>query len=147
MSATRRILAFAILALAPLCNAQQVMDNSAVIKLSKSGLGEDLIVQTINASPGHYDTSTDALIALKQAGVSDKEVGAMLTKNANPNGPAPTAVAVSASGSALPAGVDEIGVYYQDKSGTWVEFAPEIINFKSGGVLKSFATKRHHQAG
>lgn len=131
----RLILTAACLAFAStLCVAQQVMDNAAVIKLSSSGLSEDLIVQTITASSGHYDTSTDALIALKKAGITDKEVGAMLTKNANPNGPAP--VAVAANGTALPAGVDEVGVYYKDKNGTWTEFSPEIVNYKSGGALK-----------
>jgi hypothetical protein len=33
------------------CHAQQTMDNDAVIKLSKAGLSEDLIVQTITALP------------------------------------------------------------------------------------------------
>jgi hypothetical protein len=117
--------------------AQQSLDNDAVIKLSKSGLSEDLIVQTINASAGHYNTSTDGIIALKQAGLTDKEVGAMLNKNANPNGPAPTAFV---AGPSLPPGVDEVGVYYKNQAGTWVEFAPEIVNYKSGGVLKSLAT-------
>jgi hypothetical protein len=130
----RSTLAAACLVLAStLCAAQQVMDNAAVMKLAGSGLSEDLIVQTITASAGHYDTSTDALIALKKAGITDKEVGAMLTKNANPNGPAPAA---AATGSALPAGVDEVGVYYKDKTGAWTEFSPEIVNYKSGGALK-----------
>jgi hypothetical protein len=127
----------ALLPFAPHLRAQQTLDNASVIKLSKSGLSEDLIVQTVTASAGHYDTSTDALIALKQAGITDKEIGAMLNKNLNPNGPA----AVASNGSALPPGVDEIGVYYKDKNGTWVEFQPEIVNYKSGGVLKSIATE------
>jgi hypothetical protein len=133
--ATALLLAFA----GSLAPAQQAMDNAAVIKLAQSGLSEDLIVTTINASPGHYDTGTDALIAMKKENVTDKEIGAMFAKNANPNGTAPAAP-VTASASALPAGVDEIGVYYKDKTGAWTEFAPEIINFKSGGVLKKFAT-------
>jgi hypothetical protein len=57
------------------------MTNDSVLKLTSSGLGEDLIVQTINATPGHYDTSTDGLIALKKAGLTDREVAAMLLKN------------------------------------------------------------------
>lgn len=133
----RLVSAFLVLA-SGVCIAQQVMDNAAVIKLSGSGLSEDLIVQTITASSGKYDTSTDALIALKKAGVTDKEVGAMLSKNASPGSAAATVMA--SNGSALPAGVDEVGVYYKDKTGTWVEFSPEIVNFKSGGVLKSIAT-------
>lgn len=138
MPAKARVLssAFCLLLAATGANAQQVMDNAAVIKLNKSGLGEELIVQTINASAGHYDTGTDALIALKTAGVSDKEIGAMIAKNGTPNG-APAMVAAAPSGSALPAGVDEIGLYYKDPTGAWTQCAPEIINFKSGGVMKS----------
>jgi hypothetical protein len=119
--------------------AQQVMDNAAVLKLKAAGLSDDLIAQTVAGSPGHYDTSTDAMIALKKQGVSDKVIGAMVGKNANPNGPAPVATG-PASGPQLPPGVDEVGVYYKDKTGAWVEFAPEIVNYKSGGFLKTLAT-------
>jgi hypothetical protein len=124
-----------------LCYAQQSLDNEAVVKLSKSGLSEDLIVQTVNASAGHYDTSADALIALKQAGITDKEVGAMLMKNANPNGPAqmPATIVVAAPPPPLP-GVTEVGVYFKDKSGQWVNVDSENVNFKTGGVLKSAFT-------
>lgn len=117
--------------------AQQSMDNAAVVKLQKAGLSEDLIVSTISGSPGHYDTSTDAIIAMKKDGITDKEIGAMLAKNA---GPTVVAVAAAPGAPVLPAGVDEVGVYYKDKSGTWVEFKPEIVNYKTGGFLKTLAT-------
>jgi hypothetical protein len=115
--------------------AQSVpLNDDAILKLQKAGLSEDLIVTTITNSPGHYDLATDKMIALKQAGLTDKEIGAMFAKNATPNGVAP----VAAGGSSLPAGVDEIGVYYRDpKTENWVEFPPEIVNYKSGGALKS----------
>jgi hypothetical protein len=70
--------------------AQEAMNNDAVIKLVKAGLSDDLIVTTINSSPGTYDTSASALITLKQAGVSDKVVSAMVLKA---NAPAQAAVA------------------------------------------------------
>ena len=142
MLKNQRILAAAacFLFAAPACFAQQALANADIVKLAKSGLSESIIVQTINASAGQYDTSTDALIALKQAGVSDKEVGAMIAKATNSySAPAPAAMAPPA-GFSLPAGVDEVGVYYKDKTGLWVEFAPEIVNYKSGGALKSLAT-------
>lgn len=60
--------------------SQQVLNNDAIVKLVKAGLSDDLIVSTINASPGTYDTSADGLIALKQAGVCDKVVAAIVTK-------------------------------------------------------------------
>lgn len=123
-----------------LCDAQQALDNASVVKLAKSGLSEDLIVQTINASSGHYDTGADALIALKQAGITDKEVGAMLMKNANPNGPAPaqmpTTIMIAAPPPPLP-GVTDVGVYFKDKNGQWMNIDSENVNFKTGGVLKS----------
>jgi len=123
-------------------HAQQALDNDAVVKLVKSGLGEDLIVQTITASAGHYDVSADALIALKQAGVSDKELGAMVTKNAGP-APAPptqTIVIAAPTGPKLPDGVDEVGVYFKNTKGAWSNVFTENVNWKTGGVLKSIAT-------
>jgi hypothetical protein len=76
--------------------AQQTMNNDAVIKLVKAGLSDDLIVSTINSQPGTYDTSTDGLIALKKSGVSDKVVGAIVTKKLLATVPTSTQVSVSA---------------------------------------------------
>lgn len=131
---------FAILALVfcPLLIAQQPLNNEAVVKLVRAGLSDDLIISTVNASPGTYDTSTDGLIALKTAGVSDKVVSALVLKGA---GVAPVpAAGISGAGSALPPGVDDVGVYYKDKSGAWVALLPEVVNFKTGGVLKNLAS-------
>jgi hypothetical protein len=41
----------------------------------------------------------------------------------------------------LPPGIDEVGAYYKDKTGAWAELPSEIVNFKTGGVLKSIATE------
>lgn len=60
--------------------AQQALDNNAVVKLIRAGLSDDLIVNTINLSPGNYDTSANGLIALKKASASDKVIGAILLK-------------------------------------------------------------------
>ena len=40
------------LAFCPLVFAQQSLNNDAVVKLVKAGLSDDLIVATVNASPG-----------------------------------------------------------------------------------------------
>lgn len=132
----------AIFVLGPLLLvAQQALDNDSVIKMMKAGLSEDLIISTVTAQAGNYNTSPDGLIALKSAGVSDKVVAAIVAKGAGPTptaAPAPAPAPVNASG--LPAGIDEVGVYYKDKSGAWVTLMPEIVNFKSGGFMKSLAT-------
>jgi hypothetical protein len=128
---------FAICCLA--AAAQQAMNNDAVIKLVKAGLSDDLIVTTINSQPGAYDTSADGIIALKGAGVSDKIVAAIVAKSAAPAA-APMPAAPVAPASTLPPGIDDVGVYYKDKTGAWAPLLPEIVNFKTGGVLKSIAT-------
>jgi hypothetical protein len=129
--------ALLFLALCPFLVAQQALNNDSVIKLVKAGLSDDLITTTISASPGTYDTSTDGLIALKAAGVSDKVVAAMVSKAFAPP-PAPAAAPSSASGR--PSGIDEVGVYLKDKTGAWTMLPSEVVNFKTGGFMKSLAT-------
>ncbi len=134
----KNLVALLFLAFCPLLVAQQAMNNDAVIKLVKAGLSDDLIVSTINASAGSYDTSANGLIALKSAGASDKVITAIVMKN---SGAAPAVQAGPATPSTgLPPGIDDVGVYYKDKSGAWSPLLPEIVNFKTGGVLKGLAT-------
>jgi hypothetical protein len=78
----RSLLALVFLAACALLTAQQALNNDAIVKLVKAGLSDDLILSTIGAQAGTYDTSTDALIALKGAGVSDKVVAAIVAKAA-----------------------------------------------------------------
>jgi len=133
----KSLLAALFLAFCPLLIAQQSLNNDSVIKLIKAGLSEDLIISTINASPATYDTSANGLIALKTAGASDKIVTAIVMRG---SGAAVMAPAAAPAASALPVGIDEVGVYIKDKTGAWAALMPEIVNFKTGGVLKSFAT-------
>ena len=144
-----RILISFFLLLCPVLFAQESMTNDSVIKLIKAGLSEDLIVTTINSSPGQYDTSANALISLKKAGAGDKVLSAMILK-ASGSASAPPASAGSATASspavvlapgALPDGVDTIGVYYLDSTGShWQEVPAEVVNFKSEGALKHLAS-------
>jgi hypothetical protein len=46
-------------------------------------MGEDVILSMISSQSGQYSLSTDNLIALKQAGASDKVIAAMVNRNAN----------------------------------------------------------------
>ncbi len=134
----RSVFAVLFLLLCPLLFAQQSMDNDAVVKLVKAGLSDDVIVTTINASPGTYDTSANGLIALKTAGASDKVIAAIVTKA---SAPAASSTPAPATASGRPVGIDDVGVYLRDRKGAWNMLEPEIVNFKSGGVLKSIASE------
>ena len=58
------------------------IDNDAIVKMSKAGLDDAVIIQTIQTQPGHYDTSPDNLISLKNAGVSQQVIAAMQARSA-----------------------------------------------------------------
>jgi len=109
------------------------MDNGSVMKMAKAGLGDELIIQTINTQPGQYTTDADSLVALKTAGVSDRVITAMINKGRR------QLTNVQEKPVEL-SDVNEIGVYYKDHSGKWTAIEPEIVHIKSGGWLKSTAT-------
>lgn len=56
----------------------ETLDNARVIDLVRAGLGDEVIVAKIKSSVGVYDTSTDALIKLKAAGVTGPVLAAMI---------------------------------------------------------------------
>jgi len=58
--------------------AQEAMSNDDVISLTKAGLAPSVIIGKIRTSKPGFDLSTDSLIKLKQAGVGDDVVAAML---------------------------------------------------------------------
>jgi hypothetical protein len=72
--------ALALLVFSLPLSAQLSLRNYDVIRMVNAGLGEDLIITTVNAAPGYYDTSVDGLRALKSAGVTDKELSAIVQK-------------------------------------------------------------------
>jgi hypothetical protein len=87
-----------LLAVCPFLVAQQALNNDAVINLVKAGLSDDLIVSTINASAGNFDTSAAGLIALNKAGASDKVISTIVLKGLKSTSPA--AASASAPGAA-----------------------------------------------
>lgn len=131
--------------------AAQALNNDSVIKMVKAGLTDDVIVATINANSGTYDTSADGLIALKQSGVSNKVIDAIVAKStaSAPDASAPDAAAPSAPAAPeppppdfapLPPGVDNIGAYYKDSGGNWQPLPSEVVIFQSGGLVKHVAS-------
>ncbi|MGO9239754.1 MAG: hypothetical protein ACLQBJ_03000 [Bryobacteraceae bacterium] len=113
----------------------QGLDNDAIVKLVKAGLGTDVIITMVQTQPGNYKLGVDETIALKTAGVPDKVISAMAAKASAPASAAPqSGPAAADSGTAR-----EIGVYYQ-KDGDWRDLLPEVVNWKTGGVMKSIAT-------
>lgn len=138
-----------------------------VIKMAKAGLSDDIILEQIQKRNRPFDLSTDQLIALKAAHVSDRIVVALLdpskldpskAETPSPVAPEPreqvappvtapleppqryTAKPLKASPVVDPEALPaEVGVYAK-KQGEWVEVPPEIVYWRTAGALKAIAT-------
>jgi len=133
-------LAVVFLAFCPLLFSQQALDNDAIIKLIKAGLSDDLIVNTINLSPGNYDTSANGLIALKKAKASDKVIGAIMLKASGAAAAASNQASPTTQANGLPVGIEDVGVYIKNASGAWTPLLPEIVNFESSGKFRNIVS-------
>jgi hypothetical protein len=73
----------------PVSIAQEILTNASIVEMVKLGLSPATIVLKIQTSKARFDTSIRELGSLKQSGVSDSIIEAMISTN----NPAATAVA------------------------------------------------------
>jgi hypothetical protein len=72
-------LAPAVAAQAPIAKQdKRPLTNADVIRMVKSGLAEGVVISAIDANDSSFDVSADALIALKNVGISQNIITAML---------------------------------------------------------------------
>ncbi len=128
----KMLAAFAILPLltVSVVYAQHILTNKDILDMAKAKLSDAVIIDEIHKSSCKFSTAPDDLIALKQAGVSDAVIAAMTEVGATPSRPA----VQPAQGPTR-----DIGVYYKH-GGTWVTVPPEVVDWKTGGALKSHFT-------
>ena len=87
--------------------AQETLTNDSIVSMVKGGLSEAVVLARVRSGPANFDTSTNALLTLKRAGVSDRIIEAMVSAPkaggataAAP--PAPAAPAPPAGAAATP---------------------------------------------
>jgi len=158
------ILVVVFLAICPMLVAQQALNNDSIIKLVKAGLSDDLIVSTINASAGNYDSSAEGIIALKTAGASDKVIAAIVAKAAAPvqsaqpvviSPPPPIPVQAPAAAPASASAPDVPPPPFHSTDGKIRIYVTDHPIFESNGMLRasgdrhgsSAAAISHVQAG
>lgn len=124
-----------------------------VAAMAEAGLAEDLLLQAVKRENRVFDLSADDLIILKKAKVPDSVIRAMMSPGAGGGGTSAGApvnpLAGGGGGGSFPnpgsanttpaAFPTETGVYV-NRGGEWVEVLPEVVNWKTGGVLKSIGT-------
>jgi hypothetical protein len=126
---------------------RQPLTNESIMGLVKIGFSDETIVSMIEHEPGNYSLVAANLIALKQAGVSEEVIRAMLSKSADAHSPA--TVAPMSPAPAAPTAVTPIepGLYAQLSDGTLRHIAGRPTNFiRTGSLLGSMATAGIHAA-
>jgi hypothetical protein len=125
-----------------------------VVRMTKAGVSDDVIIEQLKASKETFLLSTDDILQLKNAKVSDRVIAVMINPNYRPSQPA--AAANKAAAAQTPAASKpgeesnavalspdgwptEIGIYVKVK-GEWTKLTPEVVNWKSGGMAKSLAS-------
>jgi hypothetical protein len=140
----------------PLPDAQQPssaatthpLTNQDVVRMTKASFDDATILKTIESHNASFDLSVDALLRLKELGVSRPVIQAMLAAEPDrkPIAAAPARAAAftvkPAESSLFP---EEVGVFPIVK-GKLIAVEPEIVNWQTGGVVKkllSFDTLTH----
>ncbi len=109
--------------------------NAEVLKLLKAGMSESVVLNKIHATTEKFDTSSDALVALKQAGANDAELNAMLNQGVSSAAPAPAAApSVPAASDPSP---DEPMKFIQDQLSGMGSFEFEAYVHDTAGGLGS----------
>jgi hypothetical protein len=94
--------------------AAKRMSNDDVIQLTKAGLAEETIVLAVRASLPGFDTSPQALISLKSAGVAKTVMDAIVEAATRRENAAPGVTGADAIPVDLPR---ELGLYYNGGNG------------------------------
>lgn len=118
-------------------SAAETLNNDVVISLVKVGLGPETIVAKINSSKGVFDTSTNGLIRLKEAGVPDAVIAAMLGRSKSPT----LASGVADNSNPDPLAPHSPGIYLLDErgQGRMVRLDPTMSNQLKSSNLWGYA--------
>lgn len=122
---------------------EEILNNAEIISLTKAGLNKSIIIGKIRSSKTNFDLSTDALIKLKQAGIDDEIVTAMLEAKSG-RAVASVTAATAAADPNDPATPHDYGIYmYEEKNGVrkMTRLTPNVsAQNRTGGLFTSSMT-------
>jgi hypothetical protein len=114
------------------------------------GISDELMISYIRSRGHAYQLAAEQVIRLKDGGVDDVVIKALMGDNVAGPAPQPSRTQVATVPASLsirpeataqpePRLPNEVGVYAK-QSGEWIEVLPEIVNWKTGGVVKNLTT-------
>jgi hypothetical protein len=112
------------------------LNNAAIVRMRTQRLGADVIIAKIQSSPCEFDTSPAALQKLKQAGVPDKVIVAMVTAPSASAPPPPAAKAPEFVDVKIPGGTQiELELTYAASSDDATEGRPILMTVARDVVI------------
>jgi hypothetical protein len=121
---------------------RSLLTNEDVMRMARLKFDDATIITTIQVSDANFDLSVAALVKLKDQGVGQTVIQAMLAAGSAKKDIRTGAVASTASRATPEKPVelpDEVGVFLRQKD-KLVSIEPEIVNWKTGGVIKETVT-------
>ena len=113
---------------------KKALSNADIIKMSQAGFGEDLIIGAMRANDTAFEVSFEGLFELRNAGVSQKVIDAMLALEASKRAPPalPTPMLAPAAPNSIPktpppAAPMTVTVHLLAESGP-IEMSPAVAN-------------------
>ena len=79
------LLVLCLVGFVAVATAQTALTNDDVVKLARSGLSEEFILNLIQQQPARFSTDVSQLVELKTAGVSEPVIGAIVRKTPPPS--------------------------------------------------------------
>lgn len=120
---------------------KETLTNASIIELTNLGFGEDVIIEKIQHSNHDFNTSLSGLKRLKEAGVSDAVIKAMVNAQ---SAAAKEAEETQESDLTNPLSPQEPGIYYwttKQGKGKLMQLEPTVYSQgKTGGWLESQLT-------
>lgn len=128
LTTLRTIILSATILLTLHTSAQSILTNKDLIQMAELGMGETIILSRIGNTANDFDASTPALISLKNAGLSDQVLTAVIDAANNSS-----KKVVDANDLLAP---HRPGIYYHDDKGNLVELLPTVMSqSKTRGAL------------
>lgn len=138
------------------------LNDQRIVDLTAMGVSEQEILRMIASAPKFdFDLLSESTDAMMKFGVSEDVIKAMAARESGqPFAPqiklaqrpvpavtsnnitvstTPLSAGLSNTVAAFPDSIAEVGAYYQS-GGQWIEMMPEVVNWQTGGVVKSAVT-------
>lgn len=114
------------------------LKNKTIITMTKSKLGDKIILSKINTSPCRFDVDTDALILLKQSGVSDTVMNLMVYKQSLLEAISDNNAAQNSDGGNF--NFKESGIYFKRKN-EYIPLDPTLVTSSQASGFASIKYK------